>query len=334
MGPGRTGRTSWRSTSGPTTTPRWPRCRAIWDPPSAALLPDEVDEGGSGVALVVDDWDEVAAGSVLTEPERQRFERDGYLLLRGVLPDDQVSELRRVAADFAAAFHAREGVDPHALLNLHDLIGRHRSFDPLVDHPRVLPKVWGILGWNIQLFHTQLVVTPPAPTGATPGAYGWHQDNNRMNLDIEIDPPHPRVSVKVGYLLSDAVPGAGNLVVVPGSQRRGRPRIPLGEQPEGAVEVLGRCGDAVLFDRRLWHSASTNISQQDRIMLFVGYSHRWLRPKSAMDLPELVAASSPIRAQLLGASPSGANGYYEPSAEDVPLRAWIETHLGPDALTP
>lgn len=283
---------------------------------------------------VAGDWDAIASGAVLTGPERERFERDGFLVLREVLDPPWVAALAEVAAGFAREFHAREGVSPHALLNLHDLIGRHPDFEPLVDHPAVLPKVWGVLGWNIQLFHTQLVVTPPAPRGAQPGGYGWHQDNNRMNLDIEIPPPHPRVSVKVGYLLTDAVPGAGNLMVVPGSQARGRPRIPIGEQPDGACEVLGRAGDAVLFDRRIWHSASTNCSDGDRIMLFYGYSHRWLRPKSAMELPEVIAAAPPIRAQLLGASPSGANGYYEPTPADVPLRGWIEDHLGPDAVAP
>ena len=33
-----------------------------------------------------------------------------------------------------------------------------------------------------------------------------------MNLDFETAPPHPRVSVKVGYLLSDLpAPGMGNM---------------------------------------------------------------------------------------------------------------------------
>ena len=110
------------------------------------------------------------------------------------------------------------------MLNLHDLVGRDDAFLDLVDWPTTFPKVFGVLGWNIQLFHTQLLVTPPAPANATPDAYGWHQDNNRMNLDFETAPPHPRVSVKVGYLLSDLpAPGMGNMGMVRGSHLLGRP---------------------------------------------------------------------------------------------------------------
>ena len=49
------------------------------------------------------------------------------------------------------------------MLNLHDLVGRDDVFLDLLDCPTTFPKVFGLLGWNIQLFHTQLIVTPPAP---------------------------------------------------------------------------------------------------------------------------------------------------------------------------
>ena len=42
----------------------------------------------------------------------------------------------------------------------------------------------------------------------------------------------------------------------------------------------------------------------------------------------------PIRAQLLGASPSGGHGYTSPTEEDVPLKGWIREHLGPEAVAP
>ena len=45
-----------------------------------------------------------------------------------------------------------------------------------------------------------------------------------------------------------------------------------------------------------------------------------------------MARSDPIRRQLLGASPSGGFGYTSPKPEDVPLKAWIEEHLGEKAV--
>lgn len=270
----------------------------------------------------------------LTDDERDAFERDGFLMVRGALDDAHIDAVLTAARREDARYRSHPGVTAHHVLNLHDLVGRDEVFLDLVDQPAVFPKVFGVLGWNIQCFHTQLVITPPSHPDAPAGGYAWHQDNNRMNLDFETPPPHPRVSVKVGYFVTALpAPGMANLCVVPGSHRRGRPDLDLFDQPDDACEVTAEAGDAIVFDRRLWHAASTNRSATTRVLLTVGYSYRWLRPKSAMDVASLRASCDPIRAQLLGASPSGANGYFDPTDADVPLRSWMRAHFGDAAVT-
>jgi ectoine hydroxylase-related dioxygenase (phytanoyl-CoA dioxygenase family) len=155
-----------------------------------------------------------------------------------------------------------------------------------------------------------------------------------MLLDFETDVTHPRVSMKVGFFLSDvSEPGRGNLCVVPGSHRTQHPQRDGDGSLVGGIEVLAAPGDAVVFDRRIWHSASTNTWSEARKALFYGYSYRWLRPKSAMDFGSWLDTVDPIRRQLLGWATS-ANGYFEPQDADVPLRAWIRDNLGPDAVAP
>ena len=86
----------------------------------------------------------------------------------------------------------------------------------LVDWPRIFPKLWGILGWNVYVYHTHLDVTPPA---AQPPArpVAWHQDSMRVNDEIECH-PRPRLSLKVGYYLTDVSgPDWGNTLLLPGS---------------------------------------------------------------------------------------------------------------------
>jgi ectoine hydroxylase len=90
-----------------------------------------------------------------------------------------------------------------------------------------------------------------------------------------------RLSVKLAYWLSDvSEPGRGNLKVVPGSHLvnwiDGPPRrdIPWPD-PEGAVEVTAGPGDAVFFDRRIWHTRSRNYSPHSRKAVFLGYTYRW-----------------------------------------------------------
>lgn len=267
----------------------------------------------------------------LTDDERQCFEHDGYLLLRGALDESDVQRYLALSRARDAEFRARADVSRHHTLNEHDLISLDEAWLDLVDPPTTFAKVVGVLGWNIQVFHTQLLVTPPAPAGAERGAYGWHQDNNRMNLDVDSS-PQPRLSVKVGYFLTD-LPHAGmaNLCIVPGSHLRGRPDIAPGAQPAGATELTARAGDAVVFDRRLWHSASTNTSDVTRVFVTVGYAHRWVRPKSAMEHGELGQRVDPVRRQLLGWATS-ANGWFDPTDDDVPLREWVRANLGADAV--
>jgi ectoine hydroxylase-related dioxygenase (phytanoyl-CoA dioxygenase family) len=147
-------------------------------------------------------------------------------------------------------------------------------------------------------------------------------------LDVEL---MPRISMKVGYFLADiAEPGMGNFCVIPGSHLTRHP------DPNDGIQITAAAGDAVVFDRRLWHSGSTNQSAATRRALFYGYSYRWLRPKSAMRITSLPAYDTldPISRQLLGAC-STANGYYTPDdTVDVPLRAWIAANAGADAVAP
>lgn len=277
------------------------------------------------------EWDAECVARRLSEEQRATFERDGFMLVHGALDAPAVERLHAAAMRADARFRSQPEIGPHHVLNEHDLFGRDDAYLTLIDLPTTFPKVWGVLGWHIHVFHTQLLVTPPSHPAAPTGAYGWHQDNNRMNLDLGTT-PQPRISVKVGYFLTDlAEAGMGNLCVVPGSHLEDRPDLAPGEQPERGIEVVASAGDAIIFDRRLWHSASTNQAESTRVFVTVGYSHRWLRPKSQMDLDTTKAGSSPIRRQLLGATTS-ANAWFEPTDDDVPLRAWIGQHLGDSAV--
>ena len=169
-------------------------------------------------------------------------------------------------------------------------------------------------------------ITPPLPKDAQlPKRLGWHQDSGRVNLEMETD-PRPRLSVKVGYFLSDvSVPGRGNFCVVPGSHLRNRLEYLDEGDPPGAMPVCVKPGTAVLFDRRLWHAPSPNTSEVTRKAVFYGYSYRWLRPRDNLRIEDYPDCTDPIRRQLLGASRDG-HGYSSPEPEDVPLRQWLEEH--------
>ena len=266
----------------------------------------------------------------LTEAERRTFDETGILQLDDVLSPGQIAALTeetdRIYADRLALGH-----DPRTALFYPNFIPDSAMFQDLVDYPKILPRVWGILGWNIYLYHAHLIVTPPCGQPLDDKTLGWHQDSGRVNAEIESH-PRPRLSLKVAYFLSDAsAAGRGNFWVIPGSHLDDtleRPAIGIG-QPKGAIPVLAKPGDVVFFDRRLWHTASPNWSDVTRKVLFYGYGYRWIRTKDDMTVQSLWHQSDPIRRQMLGWGVN-CNGFYSPTDEDVPLRVWLRDNSPDD----
>ena len=181
------------------------------------------------------------------------------------------------------------------------------------------------------LYHCHLDVTPPDPDRARAPAWRWHQDGGRQNLDLDGN-PRARMSLKVAYWLSDVgEPGRGNLLVVPGSHRRDvLERRCTGPgafgDPPGARPILASPGDALVFDRRLWHSRSENRSGITRKVIFLAYTYRWVRPRDELGIDPAsrrFAALSPVRRQLLGA-PADPFSHWGLSPDEVPLRSQME----------
>lgn len=262
----------------------------------------------------------------LTDDERRTFNETGLLQIPNVLTPGQIAALTE-ETDRAHAAKVAGGFDPRKALFYPNFIPDSPLFQDLVDYEKILPKVWGLLGWNIYLYHAHMIVTPPSGQPQDDKTFGWHQDSGRVNAEIECS-PRPRLSLKVAYFLSDASePGRGNFWVVPNSQFSDTiERSADGQgQPAGAVPILAKPGTAVFFDRRLWHAASPNWSDVTRKVLFYGYGYRWIRTKDDMTVQSLWPDCDPIRRQMLGWGVN-CNGFYTPTDEDVPLRGWLREH--------
>ena len=61
-----------------------------------------------------------------------------------------------------------------------------------------------------------------------------------------------------------------------------RPDWPeLGFEPPAGRSLCSRPLGTLVFDRRLWHSRSDNLSDITRKAVFTGYTYRWIRPRDA-----------------------------------------------------
>ena len=273
-----------------------------------------------------------APAEPMTSAERARFERDGYLIIRAALGPDEVAAAR-IALDRVYASAARAGsLGPGGSMHLLSAVRNCPEVVGLIDHAATFRYVWSVLGWNVHIHHSHLDVHPPVRERA-PFRFEWHQDGGRQNREVETT-PRPRLSVKLVYWLSDvSEPGRGNLKVVPGSHVLnwidGPPRRDVvWPDPDGAIEVTAEPGDAVFFDRRIWHARSPNHSEVTRKAVFLGYTYRWTAIRDdigPMRGRDWSGQLTPVQRQLLGGVEGGdgdhAWGHY-PDA--TPLYGWLK----------
>lgn len=251
----------------------------------------------------------------LTEHERSQYKEQGFIMVKGALDKDLVSE---VINDIDGCNDKK--ADEFCFLN--NCPSRSKALLNLIDHPSTVMKVVDILGWNIFLSHSHINITPYCGVRDDKSLDHWHLDLRRVSDDtIECDPA-PMISVKIAYYLTDQTKGKmGNLLVVPGSHLSSK-------EPDfkKQIEVICEPGDAIVFDRRLWHTAGSNCSDVTRKAVFYQYSYRWMRPHDVFSDEFVEAVDDPIRKQLLGHYGSRDTGYsyYQPSLDDAPLQLFLK----------
>ncbi|MEU3456567.1 phytanoyl-CoA dioxygenase family protein [Micromonospora sp. NPDC006766] len=281
------------------------------------------------------DYDGRTGYEPISDVDRKEFHEQGFLLLRRVLTEEHRAALEEAVDRIHVRATAAGSTSADGALHLLGFLERDDLFGDLLTHPITFPYVWGLLGWNIYTHHNHLDVTPPAREPERP-YWGWHQDGYRQNSDPEtLDPelPRPMFSLKVAYVLSDLTEtGRGATKILPGSHVRNT--LPRPDDvsvhhpdPDGTVEITAEPGDAFVFDRRLWHSRSTNRSAVTRKMLFVGYTYRWIRPLDDLHVDRegsWWAARTPVQRQLLGEGKHTANYWginWDGQVDDgIPLR--------------
>ena len=222
----------------------------------------------------------------MTEEQQSFLETNGYLIVPGVLDQDMIERLTATIDRLYQAAVREDRLNQAGAFELRNCIAHDDVFLPLLDWPETVSLVPYILGWNVQLDTSHVIVRPPQPadTAAAYKAIGWHRDGGIAVR--QLPEPLPRMRLKICYVLSDlSQPGRGNTRFIPGSHTRlGRPSHQEGAvDPDGAIEVLANPGDAVLFENRLFHAVGPNLSTITRKTIFMGYSYRWLRPLGLRD---------------------------------------------------
>jgi ectoine hydroxylase-related dioxygenase (phytanoyl-CoA dioxygenase family) len=223
------------------------------------------------------------------------FERDGYVVLEGVVDADLVASLLEtidrvmVAADIPYGTNAFLGKDTRRIFNL---LSRDPVFAQVPLHQSVLPFVEQVLDEQCLLSSLTAIEMHPGQA-----AQPLHCDDG----SIALPRPHPTVVCVALWALTDFDHTNGATRLVPGSHRRDR-RPEKGEQAE-CVEAEMSAGSVLLYDGALWHGGGTNESDGRRVGIVVNHCAGFLRQEEnqLLAVPRDLAATFPRRLQeMLG----------------------------------
>jgi phytanoyl-CoA hydroxylase len=193
----------------------------------------------------------------------EQYEEDGYLLVRGVFDAAEVEAMRNGIARILEAVEGTASDRNHAwvagqLKGYHDLQYHDAVFTRMVAQPRLVAVLTDLIGPNVQLHHSKMLVKPPEQGAPFP----MHQDYPYF--------PHERHSVLAASVhLDDTDEENGCLHVVPGSHRLG-PLEAEGESHtvdyplESGTACPAAAGDVLFFNYLTIHGSGVNRSTRTR----------------------------------------------------------------------
>jgi len=237
------------------------------------------------------------------------FERDGLVVLRGLLSGNEILELRERISE---AFSEPDPGGSTSTIIRDQMFLRGGVFEELIDRSPVIEFVEEVLGGDCHLIAENAIYTRPGE-----GIDRWHVDEAVLfprpaGVPLDRRIPLPCFIVQALYYLVDVDHEIGPTQFVPGSHRSGRePDTELTYEGQGAVSVIAKAGDCALQNGQTWHRGATNRSlERIRIVQEVGYGRRFMAqrfyPFVNFRMPEdLLARSSSRRRRLLGVHPRG-----------------------------
>lgn len=219
-----------------------------------------------------------------------QLERDGYAMLRGVLGEAEVAELR---ADVARVFDALPGDGRSARRSAEDddmfryeMLNRSAQAQAMVAHPKILEVIEPLLGEDCHVIANTAWRNPAGQPGLH-GGQGWHIDAGPhvpLPEDVEWphEIPHPVFAIGTHVFLEDCGLDDGPTGVIPGSHLSGR--FPpterrmdndLDYKGQKVVPLPAQAGDVALFVSDVWHRRMpTTANDSGRFFLQIHYARR------------------------------------------------------------
>ncbi|MCE6988331.1 phytanoyl-CoA dioxygenase family protein [Dyadobacter sp. CY323] len=220
----------------------------------------------------------------LSANQIEDYNRDGYLVVKGLFSQEEVGKLYRTAVE--------NSVMQKNAMDLNDQSGKKTKlslwftpgddvFGYLIRSERMVNSVATLLGEDSEVchFHTKLMQKEPK----VGGAWEWHQDYGYWYKNQFIFPDQ---LMSVMIALTPANKENGCLQVIKGSHKMGRVNHGFaGEQVGADMEMVNHAlktmdliyceiepGDALFFHSNLLHRSEANLSDHPRWSLISCYN--------------------------------------------------------------
>jgi len=257
----------------------------------------------------------------VTARDLAAIDEHGFVVIPGLLPPPALDTMRAVLRPHLAAdLLGRNDFEGHRTQRIYALVGLHRIFQDLVEHPRILAICDALLEQNYLLTASQAI---NILMGETPQAF--HTDD----LFYRIARPRRAVSVSTIWAVDPFTAENGATQIVPGSHRWSdaaigsllqaidfetvdpgarvpRPAPPLPDALRGQVrDVTMEAGSVIVFLGTLVHRGGENRSRAARLALSNQYCEPWARQQENYTLaiaPAEARGMSPRVQDLLGYS--------------------------------
>jgi len=207
----------------------------------------------------------------MNELERYLFDLQGFLVVEDVLTAGEVARLNAEIDRHTDGVPGHDGSDAR--------IGGFLAWDEplfrdLIDHPRMLPYLKGLLGEGFRLDHEYGMYMGPGIKGLNlhgggtpyrPDQY-YHCYHGTMHNGLTV----------VSYALTDVKPGDGGFCCIPGSHKANFPcpaevrRFEV--NPGCIVQIPIRAGSALIFTEALTHGTLDWATPYERRALLYKYS--------------------------------------------------------------
>ncbi|WP_336785672.1 phytanoyl-CoA dioxygenase family protein [Paenibacillus sp. MMO-177] len=228
---------------------------------------------------------------MITQNDVEFYKENGYLLVQGLFSQQEVEDMRK-AIDGILNRAAQSKFDSNAawqgdylppeqlkklvLKGFHDVQYHDAAFMRAAIHPNMAAVLSQLIGPNVQLHHSKMLVKPPENGAAFP-----------LHQDAPYFPHASHTMLAASVHLDDADMENGCLCVIPGTHKNGmmphvgRHYLDHREYPISmATPCPAKAGDVLFFNYLTVHGSDVNRSTRNRRNVLFQY-------RDPMDVPTL-----------------------------------------------